>query len=63
MRLTMEATGASEEKCEACLLEADGHVKTAILMVLSDLPADQAKRLLAQHDGHLREAIQQTMEV
>ena len=62
LRLTMEATGASEEKCAACLQEADGHVKTAILMVVSGMTAHEAKKLLAKHEGHLRKAIQQAME-
>ena len=57
LRLTMEATGESEEKCSACLEEADGHVKTAILMVLAGYDAKQARETLQKTAGHLREAI------
>ena len=62
LRLTKEATGADEEICKACLEKAGGHVKTAILMVLTGLDASDAREALSRTSGHLRQAIATVQE-
>ena len=49
-------TGAARAAAEDALLAADGHVKTAVLVVAGDDPAT-AKARLARHRGHLRAAL------
>jgi N-acetylmuramic acid 6-phosphate etherase len=39
------------------LKKADGHVKVAIVMQKRGVPADEARAMLAKHDGNMREAI------
>jgi N-acetylmuramic acid 6-phosphate etherase len=39
------------------LKKADGHVKVAIVMHKRGVPADEARALLAKHDGNLRAAV------
>ncbi|MCV5736674.1 N-acetylmuramic acid 6-phosphate etherase, partial [Escherichia coli] len=41
--IVVEATGASKEEAERALTACDRHCKTAILMILADLDAKQAK--------------------
>ncbi|SDL17225.1 N-acetylmuramic acid 6-phosphate etherase [Streptomyces indicus] len=57
-RIVALATDASDEAIEAALTGADGEVKTAILMILADLDATTANRLLDDAHGHLRAALQ-----
>ncbi|MFI6940581.1 N-acetylmuramic acid 6-phosphate etherase [Streptomyces sp. NPDC050418] len=57
-RIVALATDASDEAIEAALTGADGEVKTAILMILADLDATTANRLLGDSQGHLRAALQ-----
>ncbi len=57
-RIVALATDASDEAIEAALTGADGEVKTAILMILADLDATTANRLLTGSHGHLRAALQ-----
>ncbi|WP_415952318.1 N-acetylmuramic acid 6-phosphate etherase [Streptomyces sp. KLOTTS4A1] len=57
-RIVALATDASDAAVEAALTGADGEVKTAILMILADLDATTANRLLTDARGHLREALQ-----
>ncbi|HCH4134552.1 TPA: N-acetylmuramic acid 6-phosphate etherase, partial [Vibrio parahaemolyticus] len=45
--IVVEATGASKEEAERALNACDRHCKTAILMILADLDAEQAKSRLA----------------
>ncbi|MBA4866817.1 N-acetylmuramic acid 6-phosphate etherase [Streptomyces sp. PSKA54] len=51
------ATGAPDDQIEAALSAADGDVKTAILIILADVDAATATRLLTKAGGHLRSAI------
>ncbi|GGU03369.1 MULTISPECIES: N-acetylmuramic acid 6-phosphate etherase [Streptomyces] len=56
-RIVALATDAPDERIEAALAEADGEVKTAILMLLADIDAKTAKDRLATSRGHLRAAL------
>lgn len=55
--IVVEATGASKEEAERALNACDRHCKTAILMILADLDAEQAKSRLAAHNGFIRAAL------
>ncbi|EGR9012393.1 N-acetylmuramic acid 6-phosphate etherase [Vibrio parahaemolyticus] len=55
--IVVEATGASKEEAERALNACDRHCKTAILMILADLDAEQAKSHLAAHNGFIRAAL------
>ncbi|MGW1953814.1 N-acetylmuramic acid 6-phosphate etherase [Streptomyces sp. NPDC001920] len=56
-RIVALATGANDTEVERALTEADGEVKTAILILLTDVDATTATELLAAANGHLREAV------
>ncbi|MDF4707627.1 N-acetylmuramic acid 6-phosphate etherase [Vibrio parahaemolyticus] len=55
--IVVEATGASKEEAERALNACDRHCKTAILMILADLDAEQAKSRLAAYNGFIRAAL------
>ncbi|HBH7905734.1 N-acetylmuramic acid 6-phosphate etherase [Vibrio parahaemolyticus] len=55
--IVVEATGASKEEAKRALNACDQHCKTAILMILADLDAEQAKLRLAAHNGFIRAAL------
>lgn len=57
-RTLIRATGCDAPTATKALAEANGHVKTAILIILTGLPAPAATDLLAQKDGFLAEAIE-----
>jgi N-acetylmuramic acid 6-phosphate etherase len=57
IHLTMHATGATEAAARAALEQSHFHVKTAIVVLLKHLPADQAQALLDATDGNLRTAL------
>ena len=55
-RIVEEATGADAPRASAALEAADGSVKTAVVMLLADVSADEAERRLA--DGRsVRDAL------
>lgn len=56
-RIIMMFTHFDYDRCANLLDEADGHVKTALLMGLSGCGKDQARTLLAQHGGFIRSAL------
>ena len=56
-RIVALATGASDDEIEAALAATDGEVKNAVLAILAGVDGPTAARLLAQCDGHLREAL------
>ncbi|WNK40926.1 N-acetylmuramic acid 6-phosphate etherase [Pantoea agglomerans] len=58
VNIVMQATDCDEATARAALTACGGHCKTAILMVLADLAADEAKALLSQHQGFIRQALQ-----
>ncbi|MFX3648202.1 MAG: N-acetylmuramic acid 6-phosphate etherase [Paenibacillus sp.] len=56
-RMIQLATGASEAEIEQVFIAADGHVKTAIVMLMADVGATEAQRKLELADGFVRNAI------
>ncbi|MHC4292516.1 MAG: N-acetylmuramic acid 6-phosphate etherase [Planctomycetota bacterium] len=56
-RTVMMVTGIDYEESAAVLAKADGHVKTALVMVLANVNADEARMRLAASDGFVRKAI------
>jgi len=57
-RIVMLATGVNYKKAEAYLNKADGHVKTALVMILAKADKTEAKERLKKTQGFVREAIQ-----
>ncbi|AJY75476.1 N-acetylmuramic acid 6-phosphate etherase [Paenibacillus beijingensis] len=57
-RLISLATGADEDTIETAYRESDAHVKTAIVMILLGVGAEEARSLLRQADGFVRKAIE-----
>ena len=57
-RTVMMVTGVDYETATRTLDQCDGHVKTAIVMLLADVDAGEARRRLAAHDGFVRPAIE-----
>lgn len=58
-RIVSLATGADDEAVERALTEADGEVKTAILVLLADVDGPTATELLSAARGHLRVALRE----
>lgn len=58
VRLVQHATGTNEDTARQALNEADGSVKTAIVMLELSLRADEADSLLEKHAGHARAALE-----
>ena len=56
-RIVMTATGADYETAAVTLDAADGHVKTALVMLLADVDADAARERIRRADGFVRLAI------
>ncbi|MES2103054.1 MAG: N-acetylmuramic acid 6-phosphate etherase [Pseudomonadota bacterium] len=56
--LTMHATGADEQTAERTLAACDHHVKVAIVAIIKQVDADQAKALLDRFEGNVRFALQ-----
>jgi len=57
-RIIMMFTHKSYEECAVILEEADGHVKTALVMSLGSLDKTSAQKLLNYHDGFIRSALE-----
>lgn len=56
-RMVCEATGCQPGQADAALQQVQHEVKTAILMILADISAPEAKQRLLQHRGFLRAAL------
>lgn len=56
-RIVMTITGVSYEEAAEYLHKADGHVKTALVMIEAKVDKDEARRLLEKADGFVRKAI------
>ncbi len=56
-RIVMEVSGISSDEAVSLLERADGVVKTAIVMQRKGVDRVEAERLLATHQGRLREVI------
>ncbi|SFT96909.1 N-acetylmuramic acid 6-phosphate etherase [Kosakonia arachidis] len=57
INIVMEATGCTSDIAEQALKACGGHCKTAIVMVLGQLSAEQATHLLADNGGFIRQAL------
>ena len=57
-RIVAQATGVDAETAARTLAEADGQVKTAIIMLLAGVPAAEARERLARAGGIVRQALQ-----
>ena len=55
--ILMTATGCSREEAERVLSQAEGHVKTAVAMILLDCGPEEARQKLSQAGGKIREAL------
>lgn len=55
--IVMQATGCQRDEAEQALLQSGNHCKTAILMILAQLSYSQAKQLLEQYQGFIRDAL------
>ncbi|HUG55054.1 MAG TPA: N-acetylmuramic acid 6-phosphate etherase [Vicinamibacteria bacterium] len=56
-RIVVSAGGVTAPEAERLLGEADGHVKTAIVMARLGVPADEARRRITAAGGHVRRAL------
>ncbi|MGW5433943.1 N-acetylmuramic acid 6-phosphate etherase [Streptomyces sp. NPDC004059] len=56
-RIVVQATGADPDTAADALRAADGHAKTAIVMLLAHCTAEEATRRLEKADGDTRTAI------
>lgn len=56
-RIVVEATGAARADAEAALAQTEFEVKPAILLLLSQISAEEAIHRLATHHGFLRAAL------
>jgi N-acetylmuramic acid 6-phosphate etherase len=56
-RTVMMITGLDYKKASDFLNKAGGHVKTALVMILADVDADEARKRLIASDGFVRGAI------
>lgn len=57
VNIVMQATDCTQEQAERALQECNRHCKTAILMLLTDLPAAAARQMLESSNGFIRQAI------
>ena len=56
-KIVMEATDCTKGEATFALKQVEGHCKTAILMILGSLEAGEAKILLSEKKGFIREAL------
>lgn len=57
LRILAEATGLGPDESERALAEADGELRTAIVMRLAGVSRDTARAALAEADGSVRAAV------
>jgi N-acetylmuramic acid 6-phosphate etherase len=55
--ILITATGCSREEARYVLEQAEGHVKTAVTMIMSGCGAEEARQKLSQAGGKVREAL------
>lgn len=60
VNIVMAATECDLHQAEAALNACDRHCKTAILMLLSGVSAEEARAMLARHRGFIRQALSRT---
>ena len=56
-RVVMEATGCDHDRADAVLKETENNCKLAIVMILLNIPLNEAKEKLAQADDNIRMAL------
>jgi N-acetylmuramic acid 6-phosphate etherase len=56
-RIVVDATGADRAVADAALEQAGSHAKTAVVMLLADVDAATATRLLEANDGDVRASV------
>lgn len=61
-RMVAEIAGSPAAEAETALAAAGGHIKTAVVMLVSGLDAEAARALLSRHDGILRKALAATTQ-
>lgn len=59
VNIVVQATGCREQEAQEALAQCDGHCKTAIVMLLAQLSASEARDLLQQNGGFIRQALRQ----
>lgn len=57
VNIVKNATGCNAEQAEAALVACERNCKTAIVMVLKNLDAAEAKKRLDQHGGFIRQVL------
>jgi N-acetylmuramic acid 6-phosphate etherase len=57
-RIVMTITGVDYDEAERVLLDAGGHVKTAVVMIRASVDASEARARLQKADGFVRRAIE-----
>lgn len=57
--IVVQATECSAEKAEETLNECNRHCKTAIMMILSGMSAEEASAILNKNKGFIRKALQE----
>lgn len=57
IRTVMMITGLDYTDASKAMEKADGHVKTALVMVLADVPKEQAQKRLTDAEGFVRKAL------
>jgi N-acetylmuramic acid 6-phosphate etherase len=57
VRILREATGVDEQSAQTALAEAGGELKPALLHLLTDVPAAEARALLDAHGGSVAAAL------
>ncbi|WP_159565974.1 N-acetylmuramic acid 6-phosphate etherase [Budvicia diplopodorum] len=57
INIVMQASGCDSPRATQALQQCGGHCKTAIVMVLADLSADEARSLLGKNKGFIRSAL------
>jgi N-acetylmuramic acid 6-phosphate etherase len=56
-RILMEIAGVGYDEASATLEKSGGHVKTAIVMLLANVEANEARKMLQDADGFIRKAL------
>lgn len=60
--IVMESTGVSRDLAKEMISQANNDVKLAIVMILTDLNAQEATKLLNQNNGHVKTTIRKMEE-
>lgn len=61
-RIVMSLSGVGYDEASDLLDQADNHVKTALMMALTNVDRNTAHKKLEEHDGFIRRALQHSSE-